>query len=151
MATFSSVTPQHILQAIAEYDDRGGDAFLGLYGFGPSTGYWLVHEGRRYDSKAVLGVAHKYATGRVAPAEEFSGGEQGAAAVLRKRGFVVDGPPTPAAAPGSPRAQRSAPRASSRTSHQTPARRTPAAEREAAICPTCFTALPATGVCDFCG
>lgn len=148
MATFSSVTPQHILQAIAEYDDRGGDAFLGLYGFGPSTGYWLVHEGRRYDSKAVLGVAHKYATGRVAPAEEFRGGEHGAAEVLRKHGFVVDGPPTPA---GAQRTSRSAPRSSARTAHQPAARRTPAVEREAAICPTCFTALPATGVCDFCG
>ena len=61
MATFSAVNRQHILQAIAEYDERGGENFLGVYGFGPSLEYWLVHEGRQYDSKAILGVAHKYA------------------------------------------------------------------------------------------
>ncbi|MBN9376405.1 MAG: hypothetical protein J0I40_13660 [Cellulomonas sp.] len=54
MATFSAVNRQHILQAIAEYDERGGENFLGVYGFGPSLEYWLVHEGRQYDSKAIL-------------------------------------------------------------------------------------------------
>ena len=33
VATFSSVTRQHILQAIAEHDTRGSEHFLGVYGF----------------------------------------------------------------------------------------------------------------------
>ncbi|WP_315096965.1 hypothetical protein, partial [uncultured Cellulomonas sp.] len=88
MATFSAVTRQHILQAIAEYDSRGGDDFLGVYGFAPS-GHPLVHEGRSYDSTAILGVAHRYATGRLASADEVRGT---ASTVLRKRGFEVAGP-----------------------------------------------------------
>lgn len=149
MATFSAVSRQHILQAIAEYDSRGADDFLGVYGFTASTAYPLVHEGRDYDSRAVLGVAHRYATGRLAIADEFGDGPAALAALLRRRGFevtepagAVRAPTAPARAPRAPRA----PRASS------PTRRAAAApEREAAICPTCSTALPATGICDYCG
>lgn len=154
MATFSSVTPQHILQAIAEYDERGAESFLALYGFGPSRGYELVHEGRSYDSTAILGVAHRYATGRLATSEEFHGGLHGAADLLRRRGFEVTEPAgaarvAPAPTPG--RRTTSARATSARAT--TPARRTAAAaaDRPPAICPTCFTALPATGICDTCG
>ena len=45
MATFSAVTGQHILAAIAECDERGSENFLGVYGFEPSAGRWLAHEG----------------------------------------------------------------------------------------------------------
>ncbi|WP_265521189.1 hypothetical protein [Oerskovia flava] len=144
MATFSAVTRQHILAAIAEYDDRGAENFLGVYGFDPSTGYPLVHEGRTYDATAVLGVAHRFATGRVATAEEFAGGVQAAATILRKRGFDVTGPPTPPA-PARPRRSSPAPRT------RTTTRRAAEPEKPAAICPTCFMVLPATGVCDSCG
>ncbi|GHG50528.1 hypothetical protein GCM10011331_13250 [Flavimobilis marinus] len=141
MATFSSVTRQHILQAIAEYDDRGVESFLGVYGFTPSRGDTLVHEGKTYDSRAILGVAHRYATGRVATAEEFGGGKFGVADLLRKRGFEIaelvrtGGAATPAKAPRKAAAPRK-----------------PAVpERVAPICPTCFMTLPGTGVCDNCG
>lgn len=152
MATFSSVTQQHILQAIAEHDARGGDEFLALYGFEPSGDLPIVHEGRTYDSKAILGVAHRYATGRLATSEEFSSGMAGAVAILRKRGFeVLEPEPVPGAAPvaaARPARKRSttprAPRAT--TSTRAAARE----ERPLAICPTCFQALPATGVCDNC-
>lgn len=148
MATFSGVTRQHILQAIAEYDDRGADVFRGVYGFEPSTSYPLLHEGRSYDSRAVLGVAHRYATGRLATADEFGDGMAAAAALLRRRGFEVDDPASaaPARPVRSPRAPR-APKAPAATA----TRRAAAPEREAAICPTCSMALPATGVCDYCG
>jgi hypothetical protein len=92
VATFSSVTRQHVLQALAEYDARGGEEFLEVYGFGPSRGHTLIHEGRSYDSRAILGVAHRFATGRLATSDEFSGGMQGAVAILRKRGFEVSKP-----------------------------------------------------------
>ena len=57
MATLSSVTSQHVFQAIAEYDERGDEQFLELYGFEASPTFALIHDGRRYDAQAVLGVA----------------------------------------------------------------------------------------------
>jgi hypothetical protein len=145
------VTQQHILQALAEYDARGGQEFLGAYGFAPSDDHPLVHEGRSYDSRAVLGVAHRFATGRLATPEEVESGFDGAVTILRRRGFTVSEPlSTPR---GTVRATRT-PRTT--TLRATAASRTPtrgvstAPERAPAICPTCSMALPATGVCDTC-
>ncbi|WP_425956810.1 hypothetical protein [Xylanimonas sp. McL0601] len=146
MATFSAVTRQHVLQAIAEYDDRGREAFLGVYGFQPSPTATFVHEGKTYDSKGVLGVAHRYATGRAALSEELSG-DDATADLLRKCGFDV------AEAPGVPRVEArttAARSAASRPAAARPARRPAAVERPPVICPTCFTALPGTGQCDNC-
>ena len=152
MATFSAVTRQHILQAIAEYDSRGRDDFLGVYGYDPSVGYTLTFDGREYDPAAVLGVAHRYATGRLAPAHEFSDGLIGATAILRKRGFDVTEPPSavrPAPAAPTRRAPARRTAAAAGTSTRTTTRAT-APERAVAMCPTCSMALPATGVCDYC-
>ncbi|SDS53555.1 hypothetical protein SAMN04489860_1766 [Paraoerskovia marina] len=147
MATFSAVTRTHILQAIAEFDDRGRTNFLGLYGFEPTRGYPIVHEDQEYDSKAILGVAHRYATGRAATPEEFSGGIAGAVTILRKRGFEVlepigAAPVVPPKAPKAPRT-RTAPRAAA-------PRRAAVPEPVLRMCPTCSVALPATGRCDDC-
>lgn len=146
MATFSSVTRQHILRAIEEHDDRGADAFVGVYGYTPAPGYTLVHEGRTYDSKAVLGVAHRYATGRPAAAEELVDAKVDAVAILRKCGFEATAPAAARAA-ASPR-RTAQPR---RRAASAPARKQAAPEPVVAVCPTCFMALPATGVCDSCG
>ncbi len=137
------MTRQHILRAIEEYDDRGRDAFLGVYGFTPSPGFTLTHEGRTYDAKAVLGVAHRHATGRVAMPEEFHAGAPSAATVLRKHGFEATEPASVAASAARRPVQARSPRAGTR--------RSVAAEEPPAICPTCFMALPSTGVCDNCG
>lgn len=134
VATFSAVTRQHILTAIAEYDDRGAANFLGVYGFVSTARERLVYEGRDYDARAILGVAHKHATGRVAMAEELAAGRMNAATILRKRGFEVAGAP-----PGSVPLPRK------------PVRSMGPAETPPAVCPTCFMVLPATGVCDSCG
>ena len=145
VATFSSVTRQHILQALAEYDTRGGEQFLEVYGFGASRNYPLVHEGRSYDSRAILGVAHRFATGRLATPDEFNSGTQGAVAILRKRGFEVSEPVS--VLPATPvRAART-----TRTARSPVARSAAAREIPPAICPTCSMTLPATGVCDDCG
>jgi len=141
VATFSSVTRHHILQAIAEYDARGGEEFLEVYGFGPSRGYTLVHEGRNYDAKAILGVAHRFATGRLATSDELNAGSQAAVAIMRKRGFEVSEPTS---------ASHATPMRALRTTRSTVARSTAARETPAPICPTCSMALPATGVCDEC-
>jgi hypothetical protein len=44
-----------VLQAIAEYDQLGRESFLARYGFGPARSYFLLHNGKRYDSKAIAG------------------------------------------------------------------------------------------------
>lgn len=153
VATFSSVTQQHILQALAEYDARGGDEFLDVYGFAPSDDHPLVHDGRSYDTRAVLGVAHRFATGRIATPEEVESGFAGAVTILRRRGFTVSEPPSAprrmAPATRAPREPR-VPRASAAS--RTPNRGAGAmSERTPMICPTCSMTLPATGLCDTCG
>jgi len=47
------LTQQHVLSALADLDS-GIDA-----PFGPATGYELVHNGKRYAPKAVIGLALK--------------------------------------------------------------------------------------------
>ena len=56
------------------------------------TGYELVHAGRRYPPKAVVGLACRDLLGRVLPPEEFSDGEAPGQAnfVLRELGFAVE-------------------------------------------------------------
>ncbi len=148
VATFSAVTRQHILAAIAEHDDRGRESFLGVYGFTPSPGRTLVHEGRTYDATAILGVAHRYATGRLATPDELEGGKVAVATILSKRGFEATGATADAPARTSTRAST---RTSARATRTAPARRASEPEKPPAICPTCFMAMPATGVCDSCG
>jgi hypothetical protein len=145
------VTQQHILQALAEYDARGGEQFLDVYGFAPSDDHPIVHNGRSYDSRAVLGVAHRFATGRLATPEEVESGFDGALTILRRRGFTVSEPSFAprGTAPATRTRRATAPRASAPT--RTATRRVSTApERTPAICPTCSMALPATGVCDSC-
>jgi 5-methylcytosine-specific restriction protein A len=94
-----------VLAAIAEYDQLGQDEFLSRYGFKEARAYRLVHEGKSYDSKAIIGVAHRFLPGQQAlEAEEFSGGEANVARRLRRLGFVVQvdsGPvPPPDNSPG---------------------------------------------------
>ena len=86
---FDAVTLDHVQQAIGECDELGADAFSRRYGFGKPRHYVLWQDGRAYDSKAILGVAQRYATGTAARSSEFDGGKQGAALVLRELGLDV--------------------------------------------------------------
>ncbi len=89
MGLFDSVGAADVLSAIEEYDKLGGEEFLGRYGFGRARDYVLWHQGRTYDSKAILGVARKYAEGTPATSEDFRGGVGGAATLLTELGFHV--------------------------------------------------------------
>ncbi len=89
MPDFSAVTREHVLLAVDEYDRLGDEDFLTEHGFEKAPAYVLRNGGKDYDSKAVLGVAHGYATGKAASSQEFSGGKEGAAKVLRALGFDV--------------------------------------------------------------
>lgn len=80
-----------VLMAIREFDALGREAFLQKYGFGRSRQYLLVHDGGRYDSKAIAGAALAFqaGVGRPLPAQRFSGGTDGAVGRLRQLGFTV--------------------------------------------------------------
>ena len=81
----AGLTRTHVLQALADFD-AGLD-----HPFGQPTGYELLHEGKRYPPKAVVGLACRYSLDRVLLPEEFSGSEPPGQAnfVLRKLGFTV--------------------------------------------------------------
>lgn len=89
----SDLTFDAVLQAIAEFDVLKRDAFLQKYHFGKSRGYFLIHNGARYDSKAIAGAAHGYVPGlEPLQASKLSGGDKSVANRLRKLGFVVPDP-----------------------------------------------------------
>jgi hypothetical protein len=79
------LTPQHILSALADLDAETS------HPFGPPTGYQLLHQGKRYAPKAVVGLAFKNMTGRMLAPGDFSGGEAPGQAnhVLRNLGFEI--------------------------------------------------------------
>jgi len=84
-------SPEPILHAIFEFDQLGRKRFLQKYGFGKAKSYWLVHNGKRYDSKAILGAAHGYARPDLGPARstDFGGGEATVKRKLEDLGFTI--------------------------------------------------------------
>ena len=89
MTRWDPVQSHHVRQAVAEYDQLGQDEFLARHHFGRATAYLLILDGKSYDSKAILGVAYQYATGRPLGPHDFSGGVHGAAGVLSSLGFEI--------------------------------------------------------------
>ncbi len=89
----ADITKEAVDSAILEYDQLGGDAFLAQYGFAPAKRYWLELNGKRYPSKAIVGVAHKYIDGsQLLPSASFTGGDASVGRKLRQLGFVIDAP-----------------------------------------------------------
>ncbi len=91
----SDVTAEGVERAIVEFDRLGREAFLARFGFRKARGYFLVRGERRYDSKAVLGVAHGYDRPDIGPLkpQDFSGGDATVARRLEDLGFYVIKPP----------------------------------------------------------
>ncbi len=90
MPSWNAVHSEHVLSAMGECDELGDDEFLSRHGFTRAKSYVLWHKGRAYDSKAILGVAHGYATGTVAAADEFTGDNDEAAKKLTHLGFDIE-------------------------------------------------------------
>lgn len=78
--------------AMDEYDALGADAFLAAHGYGRARSYFVIRNGRSYDSKAIAGVAvGKQFPGRGAlRSGDFSGGEATVRAKLESLGFRVE-------------------------------------------------------------
>lgn len=84
--------PSAVRQAIDRFDELGRDAFLRQHGFGPARRFWLVVDGKRYDSKAIAGVAwgFQYTGGtRWLQPSDFSGGDVTVRRKLEELGFSV--------------------------------------------------------------
>ena len=60
MALGDLTSAEAVRAAIAEFDELGREAFLAKYGFGHSLRYFVEEGGKRYDSKAIAGVAYGY-------------------------------------------------------------------------------------------
>lgn len=91
MALSDLTDPKAVVAAMDECDRVGRDVFRTTHGFDPSNRYELRRGRRRYDSKAIAGVAYGHQFGRPLQASEFSGGiaQNGAARVLRQLGFSI--------------------------------------------------------------
>lgn len=81
---------EDVIAATEEFRRLGRDDFLRTYGFRRARSYEMVLDGLRYDSKAIAGVAHGYATGEFLRAGDFSGGAATVARCLHELGFVVE-------------------------------------------------------------
>lgn len=90
----SDITARGVALAIDEFDRLQRDEFLKRYGFGRARQYFLVQDGRQYDSKAITGVAHGYDRSDLGPltASDFSGGEAVVAKLLEALGYQVERP-----------------------------------------------------------
>jgi hypothetical protein len=91
----ASVTRETVLEAMRQCDALGRDRFRAVHGFGRATSYEVTYRRRRYDSKAIVGVAAGLELGEAPSAGEFSGGAEHAARRLVLLGFRVlrDGQP----------------------------------------------------------
>ncbi|WP_306750103.1 hypothetical protein [Saccharothrix yanglingensis] len=89
----SEIRRQDVLDAIARHDELGAEAFLERYGFGEARALLLVHDGRRYPSKAIVGVAHGFLPGRrVLRPRDFTGGIASVVRVLEAPALHRRGP-----------------------------------------------------------
>jgi MoxR-like ATPase len=80
-----------VLAAIKEHDTLGREAFLAKHGYSPARRYQLVHDGKSYDAKAIVGVAfgHQFPERGPLHPSEFSGGDGTVVPLLKKLDFDV--------------------------------------------------------------
>ena len=81
--------PKAVRQAMTEYDQLGQEAFLAKYGYRKANKFFLIHAGKKYDSKAICGVAHGYQFGTPLRSNEFSGGAATVQKKLEQLGFKL--------------------------------------------------------------
>lgn len=92
--SFANVDRRAVLDAVREFDRIGEAAFLKKYGFRQARDYFLVLDGRRYPSKAIMGAAYGYRFPERGPlsGRGFSGGAQTVYVWLDRLGFTVTRP-----------------------------------------------------------
>jgi hypothetical protein len=83
MASLANVTQEKIIETLTRCDEIGVEAFLVASGYADSVRYQIRHGGRRYPSKAILGVAAGLR------ARDFFGGVAQTVPTLRRLGFQI--------------------------------------------------------------
>lgn len=83
MAKLKDVTRKAILLAMIEYNEMGREAFLSKYGYKRANRFYIVKGRRRFDSKAIIGVAAGLRC------NEFSGGAATIGPVCKRTGFKL--------------------------------------------------------------
>lgn len=78
-----------VLKAVAECDRLGRSAFLEKYGYGKALKFVLLHNGKQYDSKAIVGAAYEHQFGKPLRNTDFSGGQASVVPKLASLGFKV--------------------------------------------------------------
>lgn len=78
-----------VLKAIAECDWLGRTKFLEKYGYGKALMFVLLHNGKQYDSKAIVGAAYQHQFGKPLRNTDFSGGQASVVPKLESLGFKV--------------------------------------------------------------
>lgn len=80
-----------VIKTISECDQLGRSAFLKLYEYGPAKNYYLIYNGKAYDSKAIVGVAFGIQFPDRGPlkSDDFSGGHRTVQKKLEELGFMV--------------------------------------------------------------
>ena len=71
------------------FDESRREHFLKIHGFGRSRRYFLRHNGKAYDAKAIVGFACKYEYGEALKHDQFHGGEP-VKRILEETGFRVE-------------------------------------------------------------
>lgn len=149
MSLLNSIDRPHVLTAMETWDAAGGGNYMLVRG-GVST-HVLLHHGKEYDAAAIAGIAHGLATGRTLTPADIPGGSEGASKALTRLGFEVRDDSPPGASKTRAPARAAAPRARTRAaSPSTPRPRATATEKPDTLCPRCFIAVPASGICDSC-
>lgn len=81
-----------VLKAIAECDRMGNEQFRKRYGYGAARSYFLIFDGKYYDSKAIVGAACSHQSGKLIKRTElgsFSAGKDRVVPKLKELGFEV--------------------------------------------------------------
>lgn len=91
--SLSDLTNDAVKKAIKEFDLIGRENFLEKYDFEKSKSYFLIQDGKYYDSKAIAAAAHGYLEGQN-PLVLFSGGKTTVQKTLQKLEFEVTDPET---------------------------------------------------------
>lgn len=84
--------PAAVRQALEEFDRRGRERFLAVYGFGKSRRYMLVDGGKQYDAKAIAGAAYGFQHPDKGPLKQsdFTSGLHTVVPKLESLGFEIE-------------------------------------------------------------
>ena len=86
---FRNIDRDSVVKAMQECDEIGRESLLKKYGFRKARKYFLVYNGKQYDSKAIVGIAYGLKHETPLTPQDFYGGNDTVHPILEKLGFKV--------------------------------------------------------------